>query len=316
MLSSSTLISITMFLTPDWLQKYMPPSSQVIISPSHSESTCSSFKSYTALGDSYAAGFGSHRRLQLCDGSSLSGFGSTCTTSECGQDTGSYAWLFAHSHGTQSFQNLACSGLDTKDTLSRQVNSASFGSPDLVTVSMGGDNNSLFHNVILSCIFWYVSKNCDRAMADANSTIQSLSGSYDEVFDGIKAKVRPGTKVVALGYAQFWGSLDVKGCESPLNFATKAQKATMNVLAMDINGKLKEAASRAGYLYADVDAAYQGHRVCDVGGRDTFNSSLFQLTPKVGNDTAGRLYSEVSLAHPTALGQEVMLRALNETLGC
>lgn len=44
---------------------------------------------------------------------------------------------------------------------------------------------------------------------------------------------------------------------------------------------------------------------CDVAGRDTFNSSLSQLTRNVGNNTTGRLYSVVSLAHPTDLGQEL-----------
>lgn len=34
------------------------------------------------------------------------------TPSDCGQDMGSYAWLFAYGHGIWTFQNLACSGLD------------------------------------------------------------------------------------------------------------------------------------------------------------------------------------------------------------
>ncbi|KAE9574800.1 hypothetical protein CGMCC3_g9320 [Colletotrichum fructicola] len=34
------------------------------------------------------------------------------TPSDCGQDMGSYAWLFAYGHSIWTFQNLACSGLD------------------------------------------------------------------------------------------------------------------------------------------------------------------------------------------------------------
>ena len=275
---------------------------------------CGRFSAYTALGDSYACGYGSATRLKLCN-ASLEGFGSTCTTERCSQDVGAYSLRFAQSHSIDDFQYLACNGNDTGSVLSSQVKSANFGNLDLVTVNMGGDDNSFFANVITTCIFHYDSSTCDGAIESASKIIDGLPNKYQQVFAGIKAKVHAQTNVVAMSYTQFWGNLDTKDCVWPLNLPTTAQKSEMNRLARNMNRRLKDEAFKAGYLYGDVDSAFQGHRICDQTGHDSFKS-WFQMFPKMGYDTGDEFYFEVSVMHPTAEGQDVMLRVLNETLRC
>lgn len=276
--------------------------------------TCGPFSSYTALGDSYACGFGATQRLKLCNGT-LDGFGSVCTTEACGQDVGSYGVQFAHTYGIRSFQYLACNGNDTGAVLDDQVNSKAFGDPDLVTVNMGGDDQSFFAAAVLACVYNYNSTNCDQAIESASTIIARLPDRYARVFMGIKKKVRPQTKVVGMGYAQFFGNIGATDCAWPLNLATKVQKQRLNTLAQDMNKHLQDEALKAGYLYADVDAAFEGQRMCDQTGSNSFKS-LFQFFPRAGYDTGDEFYHELSVFHPTADGQAIMLRVLRLALGC
>ncbi len=200
--------------------------------------------------------------------------------------------------------------------LNSQVNSNSFGTPDLVTVNMGGDDQSFFAHVAVACIFQYDSKACGTTMDAASKIIQGLGANYDAVFAGVKKKTHPSTKVVAMSYAQFWGRLDAQDCAWPFNQPTSAEKGRMNTLARDMNTQLKGAALRAGYLYGDVDAAFEGHRLCDQAGASGILGSWFQTVPKLGFDTDGNWYWEVPLMHPTEAGQDAMLKVLTGVLGC
>jgi hypothetical protein len=273
---------------------------------------CGPFNSYTALGDSYGCGFASLQRLALCP-SDGSGFGSSCTTEACGQDIGGYAWKFRKQHAIKNFQYLACTGNDTQSIIDDQISSPSsrFGNPDLVTISAGGDDQSFFTKVVKACVFYYDSGSCDREMATAAKIIEGLPTQYAKIFAAVKRKVRPNTKVVAMGYAQFWGFKDCPLLPNPLiRRPSLWQKQMMNKLARDMNLHLRTAALKAGYLYGDVDAAFQNHRFCDV------QSVEFMYAGGYGWDKGGVWYNEAAPFHPTATGQAFMLRALYNALKC
>lgn len=114
-------------------------------------SVCSKFQSYTALGDSYAAGYGSVDTLPICRGDQDPGRDS-CTTEACGNGTGAYSYQFAHAYGITNFQYLACNGNDSLSVLCSQVETSAFGNPDLITINVGGDDKSLCSKVVIGCM--------------------------------------------------------------------------------------------------------------------------------------------------------------------
>jgi len=99
----------------------------------------------------------------------------------------------------------------------------------------------------------------------------------------------------------------------------------MNHLALELNRHIKDATLNAGFIYADIDDLFEGHRFCDyygwtpVGEDQTGNQSYsgyFQTFWKTGFDTGHEKYLEPSLAHPTADGQAAYLTALYRALRC
>jgi len=173
--------------------------------------TCGSIKSYTALGDSFPAGFGSDQRLKTCPPGTYSEASATCTSKECGKDAGSYAYRFANELSIPSFQFLACTGNDTDSIITSQINGPDFGTPDLITINAGGDNENLFSDIIQACVFAFFgfdSKACASASEAGATKISRLPQRFQELFDALKTKTASqGTnpKVVVIGYAHYWG---------------------------------------------------------------------------------------------------------------
>jgi hypothetical protein len=99
--------------------------------------TCGPFRPYIALGNIYACGFASNKRLGLCK-NSLAGFGSVRTTVAYGQDAGGYSWEFRMQHNVGQFQYLAHSGNDIGAVIDGQISPSMFGNPDLVSANVGG----------------------------------------------------------------------------------------------------------------------------------------------------------------------------------
>ncbi|KAF2208617.1 hypothetical protein CERZMDRAFT_87690 [Cercospora zeae-maydis SCOH1-5] len=273
-------------------------------------SACSKFQSYTALGDSYAGGYGSLNTLPICSGDQNPGRDS-CTTLSCGKDTGAYSYQFAHKNNIPNFQYLACNGNDSLSVLHTQVETAAFGKPDLVTINVGGDDDSLFYNVVANCVLGHGSgrEKCQSAISNANSTIEELRrGKLAELFNGIKKATQGRTvKVVVMSYALFWANIPelpggiCKPGKSFLNVPSLEERTQMNVLATLLNDALKTRAAEAGFAYVDGNAAFEGHRFCD---HEPWFQELFK-----------DIYIR-STFHPTFQGQNTFLKALEQELGC
>ena len=111
--------------------------------------TCHISTSQVLHGDwrhSFAAGLraipGAH--LPWCDDEDSNKH--NCTTKSCLKNRGSYPYLLSISDKSRwkldRFDFLACAGSNTISCRDNQVNGADFGTPDIVSVRIGGNNNS------------------------------------------------------------------------------------------------------------------------------------------------------------------------------
>lgn len=272
-----------------------------------------SYSSYTALGDSYAAGLASENRLKLCN-SSDSAASPFCTFTDpssflglggCNKDNGSYAYLFAERHVDQgingNFLYATCSGANTTNVIQDQLQFVK--SPELLTVQMGGDDFTTFFDVILACV---TNSSCTEAIQNATSKLPAILTNVNNALGAIDGRLTSSTTKALVGYVQFFGYATT--CEFPTSLADRQR---LNNLVGLANKGLQSLASLRNYLFINADPAFATHRWCDTSTPWWFIDSLTVS----GLDTSGGFYIEGSLAHPTELGQQAYLAALEGALG-
>lgn len=198
--------------------------------------------SYVALGDSYSSGTGT--RDYLDDGTS------------CQRSALAYPSLIAASAGLDL--NLrACSGATTADVTNSQL-SALDASTDRVSISVGG-NDAGFADVLTECATPAWAGDCDAAVDGAESTITStLPERLTSLYAAIRAKA-PNATVVVVGYPRMFMGED---CNA-LTWFSPEEQTRLNATADLLNSRTREAASAAGFTFADPTAAFSGHAVCD-----------------------------------------------------
>ena len=304
-------------------------------------------KSYTAIGDSFAAGLraipGAH--LPWCDDRDSKK--DNCTSGACLKNLGSYPYLASTSNDwdLERFNFLACAGSNTISCKDNQVNSPDFGTPDVVSIHIGGNNNDSFGPVMTNCIYkrgW----GCDEALKNAESTIASIEVHFDDLFNAIRTKpYRDDTQarhVFAMGYPKFYNATTVGSCQSwQINWPSPGKdgmRQRLNSLIDGINAQIKNATIRAGgvyFHYVDADAYFDGHRLCDQTDDVWFqyllewatrqeletterwtwrkNAPGFQLTNAPEHFDAQDVFQEGPF-HPNFNGHKAFLRALTDAI--
>jgi lysophospholipase L1-like esterase len=198
---------------------------------------------YVALGDSYSSGVGA--------GSYIVGSGS------CLRSTKAYPQLWTNAHGPSSFVFAACSGAKTTDVSATQLGALT-GSTSLVSISVGG-NDVGFSDVMLTCVVYGTSACVAAVNAAENTARASLPGWLDTVYNNIHSHA-PNARVVVLSYPRFYH--DVWYC---IGLSSTSRKK-INEGADVLDGVISAAASRHGFAFADVRAAFaNGHEICDSG---------------------------------------------------
>jgi lysophospholipase L1-like esterase len=198
---------------------------------------------YVALGDSYSSGVGA--------GSYIANSGS------CLRSTKAFPQLWTNAHGPSSFVFAACSGAKTTDVSATQLGALT-GTTSLVSISVGG-NDVGFSDVMLSCVV-YGTNACVTAVNAAENTARaSLPGWLDTVYNNIRSHA-PNARVVVLSYPRFYH--DVWYCIG----LSSTSRNKINEGADVLDGVISAAATRHGFAFADVRAAFaNGHEICDSG---------------------------------------------------
>lgn len=161
------------------------------------------YSSYNALGDSFSAGPGNLD--QVGDNASGPDLGK-----DCYRHLNAWPALLANQLGIapQQFTFSACSGFDTLQIREEEVidEGPTFESPDLVTMTMGGNNNGSFSAVVLNCASVFPGKGkCSDALSKSNDTLNNPNMTA-EIWATLNAagtqNAVPGLQrtVVVLGY--------------------------------------------------------------------------------------------------------------------
>jgi lysophospholipase L1-like esterase len=221
---------------------------------------------YVALGDSYSSGVGS--------GSYTSSSGS------CLRSTLAYSQLWANSHSPTSYVSTACSGAKTTDVTASQLGPLS-SSTTLVSISVGG-NDVGFSTVMEDCVLYGTDTCVSEVNAAENTARTQLPGWLDTAYNAIRNRA-PNARVVVLDYPRFYH--DVWYCVG----LSSTSRQKINEGADVLDGVIQSAATRHGFLFADVRAAFaNGHEICDGSASWLHSVEWSNLTESY---------------HPTAAGQ-------------
>lgn len=220
---------------------------------------------YLALGDSYTAAPG----VPAIDGAS----------GPCFRSTNNYPHLLAALSPGTVLEDRSCSGATSTDLTSpqrielrgrRQTVPAQLDGltpdTDLVTLSIGGNDNTLFGTVVGRCAFARVldprGAPCQAALGkDGIAELQAgLRGTQRRIVAAV-GRIRataPGARIVVVGYPQI---VPASGTCRALPLATGdypfARRANV-----ELTRTLRSAATTAGVEYADLWEVTQGHDIC------------------------------------------------------
>lgn len=289
------------------------------------------FKSYTAIGDSYASGAGDLRdksRIYLDYDPDWS----------CKRTRDGYPWQFYRKYlldTLESFNDVSCSGANTTEII-QQINTGpavfpikegrpgyDFGTPDLVTISAGGNNGDVVWHVVDECVKSIrklsvdsdeYMRICGEALLQANEALDTLQPQLEDLYGQAKVhNLLPDQKrsVYVLGYAQLWYAKKTRDeCYGkddvyvpPLG--PNESGIQMNALIVKMNGVIKAAAEAQQITYVDIDAGFEGHRICD---EENYPNEHVEF--QKGFWTYVFHKDKYAPFHPTADGYTIMMEAL------
>jgi len=218
------------------------------------------FQRYVALGDSYtAAPF--VPTLQVAGG--------------CYRSTNNYPALAAQALGVPTFVDRSCSGSQTKDMTTSQLPGvgpefdALTPDTDLVTVSIGGNDFSVFGTLVGYCPTLRASDPtgapCRDAMrADGDDRLLTAVAQTRIRVTTVVAQIReraPRATILVVGYPQI--PPRVGTCPDLLPLADGDYKYAVQV-NQRLTWALRDAATANHVGYVDVWSASQGHDVCSA----------------------------------------------------
>ncbi|MEV5983310.1 SGNH/GDSL hydrolase family protein [Streptomyces sp. NPDC052114] len=227
---------------------------------------------YVALGDSYSAGSGV---LPLDPGAPLL----------CARTSKNYPHLIAASLGAK-LTDVTCGGAQTKDFTTSQYPGvapqfdALKSDTELVTLTIGGNDNNTFIGAILACgtagvLSGGKGSPCKDQNGDTfkeqieSKTYPALKASLDE----IKAR-SPKAKVAILGYPWIVPAQSVPGCFAKMPIA-EGDVPYLRDLQTSLNGAVQRAAGETGATYVDMGAASDAHDACKPADQRWIEPVLF-----------------------------------------
>ncbi|MBB1262003.1 SGNH/GDSL hydrolase family protein [Streptomyces alkaliterrae] len=252
---------------------------------------------YVALGDSYSAGSGV---LPVDTGNLL-----------CLRSKANYPNVIADRTGAR-LTDVTCGAAQTKHfTQSQYLGVAPQlnvlkADTDLVTLTIGGNDNNTFINAILACgSAGLLSGGKGSPCKDWNGSTfsdQIESNTYPALKAALKAvqEKAPNARVAALGYPWIAPPTADPSCFAKLPIAEGDVPYVRGIQA-HLNAVVKRAAEETGAVYVDFAQVSEGHDACKPAGTRWIEPVLF------GHTTVP--------VHPNALGERRMAEHAMTTLG-
>ncbi|MFF5157779.1 SGNH/GDSL hydrolase family protein [Streptomyces sp. NPDC000348] len=252
---------------------------------------------YVALGDSYSAGSG----VLPVDPTNLL----------CLRSTANYPHVIAARTGAR-LKDVTCGAAQTKDFTSSQypgvapqVNALG-ADTDLVTLTIGGNDNGTFINAMTACgAAGVLSGGKGSPCKDTYGTSftdQIDANTYPALksaLQAVRAKA-PNARVAVLGYPWITPAEADPSCFVKLPVAAGDVPYVRGIQA-HLNAVVERAGEEAGATYVDFSRVSEGHDACKPGGTRWIEPLLFggSLVP----------------VHPNALGERRMAEHTMNVLG-
>ncbi|MGW2620816.1 SGNH/GDSL hydrolase family protein [Streptomyces sp. NPDC001500] len=263
------------------------------VSTAHAESALD----YAALGDSYSAGSG----VLPVD----------LTNLLCLRSTANYPHVIASRTGAR-LKDVTCGAAQTKDFsesqypgVAPQADALNTGT-DLVTFTMGGNDNNTFINAMLTCgTAGLLSGGKGSPCKDRNGTAfddQIEANTYPALKAALKAlrSKAPNARIAALGYPWITPPVADPTCFAKLPLASGDVPYLRGIQA-HLNAVVQRAAEETGAVYVDFSQASEGHDACKAAGARWIEPLLFG--------------QNIVPVHPNALGEQRMAERTMTTLG-
>lgn len=250
---------------------------------------------YVALGDSYSAASGV---LPLDPTAPL----------VCLRSTRNYAHVLAASTGA-ALRDVTCGAADTTHYRTAQYPGvapqldALAKDTQLVTMTIGGNDSSVFISTILQCgaaglLSLGQGSPCkDQYGSSFQDTIRTTT--YPAVVQALRdVRARsPKAKVAILGYP--WIMPKAVGCFDRMPIAT-GDVPYVRAIQATLNDAVKRAAAAAGATYVDLNGVSEGHDACQAPGVRWVEPVLQGTNPVI--------------VHPNALGEAKMAAQTTKVL--
>lgn len=252
---------------------------------------------YVALGDSYSAGSG----VLPVDPTNLL----------CLRSTANYPHVIAARTGAH-LKDVTCGAAQTKDfTASQypgvapQVDALS-ADTDLVTLTIGGNDNGTFINAVTACGIAGVltggkGNPCEK-MHGTSFTDQIEANTYPALksaLQAVRAKA-PNARVAVLGYPWITPAEADPACFVKLPIAA-GDVPYLRDIQTHLNAAVERASEETGATYVDFSRISEGHDACKADGTRWIEPLLFG--------------SSLVPVHPNALGERRMAEHTMTVLG-
>lgn len=249
---------------------------------------------YVQLGDSFSSASG----VQPMD----------WTSPLCSRSLINYGHIIARTIGA-NLTDVSCGGATTNDLTTSQFPGtapqldAVIASTDLVTLTIGGNDNATLASAVLACgsvgiLTAGVGSPCKDIYGDTfvNLVKTKTYPAVRKVLAAIHAKA-PHAKVAILGYPSILPA--TKGCFPTMPVAA-GDVPYLRSLQATLNGVIKQAARDTHSTFVDFSKVSEGHDACQADG-------VRWIEPIVANGAAP--------IHPNALGEAQMANHTLRVLG-
>ena len=229
-------------------------------------------KTFASIGDSYAAGLGSGKRVDF-----------SCSRYNTAYPNFVLDDLLTHGYNT-THQSLACSGADTSEILAKQIPALNTNF-DLITISAGGNDIGLTP-ILSNCVYQFYMAGedaCQTSISEARAKISNATQLLHNITSLISA-AKPHLNsthglIYVTGYARFFGTEDStcdnvtwsvwRTVERSKQYLKLELRQALNDLVLSVNAVLRRGVEAAGpnVRFVDYDAriaALRG-RYCERG---------------------------------------------------
>ncbi len=246
-----------------------------------------SFTSYVAMGDSAVAG------PDITPNDRRSGI--------CARSKKNWPALLAESLTIDEVRDVSCSGAVSADISEERVKPAQIealsAKTDLVTISIGGNDEGLFTKIILSCLYGpYDAARCESFITTQLDAIAVRTADRVALALGNIEKNAPNARVVLVGYLRILP--DKGGCTMSSLSPERVVQAAKGMTAL--NSALGSAAKRARVDFVSMAGASVGHEACAKS-----NAWVNGLQSAPGDG---------ALLHPNKAGMRAVAKILAEDL--